>query len=195
MDTAFDESYVHACESLARGRQTPEARKLILEYADKAWRFNERYAKALYEMRANEHQFTDDDMVVMHELLVFSTIEMMRAFHLKKTAPVDRGGYTNRARELDLIHLQTMNAESFQKALSNFGVDGARNNRTYSACGLSISLGEAMTEGESPQSAFGGLSREQLSWHGGKIKKGKCVNCHKDTDVGVANWCKKCIKC
>jgi hypothetical protein len=196
MDTAFNESYVHACESLASGRQTPEARKLILQLADQAHRFNRRYARALYSMRANEHQFTDDDMVVVHELLVFSTIEMMRAFHLKKTAPAGSGAHADRAREFDLMHLHAMNAESFQRALSNFGADGAMHNRTYSACGLSISLGgEASTEAEGPQSAFGGLSKEELSWHGGKIKKGKCVNCKEDTEVGVASWCKKCIKC
>jgi hypothetical protein len=195
MNTAFNESYVHACESLVQGRQTPEARKLILQYADKAGQFNSRYARALYEMRANEHRFTDDDMVVLHELLVFSTIEMMRAFHLEKTALVGSGSGAYQGRELHMMSLQAMNAESFQNVLSNFGADGARHNRIYSACGLSISLGGEVNEFEGPQSAFGGLSRKELSWHGGIIKKGKCVNCFKETDVGVASWCKKCIKC
>lgn len=37
--------------------------------------------------------------------------------------------------------------------------------------------------------------KEKLSWHGGRIKKGECVNCHENTYVGVANWCRSCIKC
>lgn len=37
--------------------------------------------------------------------------------------------------------------------------------------------------------------REKLSWHGGETKSGTCVNCEKKTIVGVANWCKSCIKC
>ncbi len=32
-----------------------------------------------------------------------------------------------------------------------------------------------------------------LSWHGGKIKMGNCVNCKKVTKVGVKNWCQQCI--
>jgi hypothetical protein len=198
MDTAFDEAYVHACESLARGSQTPEARKLIFNLADKAGHFNRRYAKALYEMRANENRFNDDDMTVLHELLVYSTIEMMRALHLSKTAQTHTKSYVKQVGGVNLAHLQSLDAQAFQRALGGFGADGAKNNRGYSACGLSIALGGEMPGSEitdSPQSVFGGLTREEKSWHGGAVKKGKCVNCKEETDVGVKSWCKKCIKC
>jgi hypothetical protein len=48
---------------------------------------------------------------------------------------------------------------------------------------------------DTEQDPFGKKSREELSWHGGKTKQGTCVNCKKHTKVGVANWCKSCIKC
>jgi hypothetical protein len=169
MDAAFNDSYVHACESLARGRQTPGVRKLIFELADKATDFNGRYASALYGMRANETRFTDDDMVVIHELLVFSTIEMMRAIHLEKTQRSQSSSYINHNEDLGIAHfLATADHESFQKALSSFGAYGAINNRTYSACGLSISLGGEDGTDDSPQSVFGGLSRDKLSSYGNK---------------------------
>lgn len=197
MERAFNESYVHICESLARGRQTDGAQDLISRFTDKAHNFKRQYAAALYRMRANREQFSDDDSVVLHELLVYSTIEMMRALHLAKIEPQphhpDGGRFA-------ASHLQSVNPSLFQSMLGNFGADGAINNRVYSACGLSISLGEDKIFGgiENPQSVFGGIdnmSREELSWHGGKIKKGTCVNCKKHTDVGVKNWCKSCIRC
>lgn len=196
MEKAFNESYIHACESLARGCQTPEVRKLIFKLADKAEHFNERYQKALYRMRADGSTFTDDDMVVMHELLVFSTIEMMRALYIEKEQLPQDGNAVRQNKGSDLAYIQAaIDSGSFQEALSNFGVRGAVNNHSYSACGLLISLGGEDDLSDSPQSAFGGLDREKLSWHGGKIKKGKCVSCKKETKVGVENWCQKCIKC
>lgn len=37
---------------------------------------------------------------------------------------------------------------------------------------------------------------QEKSWHGGRVKKGTCVNCHAGPkDVGVKNWCKDCISC
>src|SRR3546814_5256051 len=108
-------------------------------------------------MRANKNRFTDDDMAIIHELLVYSTIEMMRALHIEKTKPVYDDTYIYRNRELDLEHFQTAaNPELFQSALGGFGADGARNNRIYSACGLSISLGGENGMSDSPQSVYGG---------------------------------------
>ncbi len=37
------------------------------------------------------------------------------------------------------------------------------------------------------------LNDETNSWHGGRVKRGKCVNCKERTEVGVKDWCKKCI--
>lgn len=157
MDTVFNESYIHACESFAQRRQTPEARKLIFQLADRARDFNSRYSEALYGMRVNEDRFTDEDMAVLHELLVYSTIEMMRALHVSKTASHTRS-VVYRGPDVSAIYLQAMSGQEFQKALSNFGAVGARNNRTYSACGLSISLGgHESQEAGTPQAAFGGF--------------------------------------
>lgn len=165
MDAVFSESYVHACESLARGYQTPAIRQLIFALADKAGSFNDRYAQALYRMRTHEQQFTDDDMIVLHELLVYSTIEMMRALH------------TGATEQSNAANLQLLNQTAFQNMLAGFGAEGAINNRTYSACGLSISPGDRNNLDGSPQSAFGGAdggpdSGERQSW---KLKWDKCV--------------------
>lgn len=89
-----------------------------------------------------------------------------------------------------------------------FGLQSAediyRARRAMEAGELEQGLGfiERAKENDQSSSCPGGVSNdksksntEELSWHGGKIKKGTCVNCKKDTDVGVASWCKKCIKC
>jgi len=158
IEAVFNGSYIHACESHARGYQTPATRKLILELANQAGSFNRRYAEALYKMRANEWQFTDTDMTVIHELLVYSTIEMMRDLHIKSASSEQNDPQLNFDAVADAAHLQAMNAEAFQKALSDFGANGARQNRTYSACGLSISLGGENQGADGPQTVFGGSS-------------------------------------
>lgn len=165
MDKVFDESYVHLCESLVRGRQTEGARKLILELTHNAHYLNERYQKALYGMCANQLNFTDDDSVVLHELLVYSTIEMMRALHLKQDI-----GWGQQAGEgaYDYIYdprFMAMSGGSFQSMLSGFAAEGARHNRTYSACGLKISAGKDDQNGPespdfNPQTAFGGNDKK-----------------------------------
>ncbi len=191
MDTVFNESYIHACESLARGYQTKEARKLIMQFADKARSFNERYADALYRMRVNESRFTDDDMVVVHELLVYSAIEMMRALHLdNKVTGQDDDSY--RVSGFSAGYIQTLDAQSFQNAMTIYAADGAANNRVYSACGLSISLGDGRNG--SVQEAFSGVDGKQ-EWFGRYKMKGTCVNCNEGPkDVGEKSWCRDCIK-
>jgi hypothetical protein len=170
MERAFNESYIHVCESLFRGRQTENARQLVIQLANKAHHFNERYASALYAMRANPDQFTNDDSVVLHELLVYSTIEMMRALHLKETDLYHQPmGTESNDTEWVAAQLQAASDLSFQDILSGAGANGAKHNRTYSACGLSISLGgngfdndplhPKNEEEESPQAAFGGQDR------------------------------------
>lgn len=65
-------------------------------------------------------------------------------------------------------------------------------NKMYSGCGASI--GKKTAEEELAELGFGNKSKEELSWHGGKIKKGKCVNCNEGPkEVGVKDWCKDCI--
>lgn len=157
MDMVFDESYVHACESLAQGRQTPGVRELVFQLADKAESFNDRYAQSLYAMRTNADRFTDDDMIVLHELLVYSTIEMMRGLYTGSMQPTtsDVSDFSVRGCP-NAGYLQSLDPAAFQGALAGFGAEGARNNRTYSACGLSISLGNTTSSNENPQDAFGG---------------------------------------
>lgn len=62
--------------------------------------------------------------------------------------------------------------------------------RVFSGCGASISLD---AESQLSASGFGNKAKEEPSWHGGRIKNGKCVNCKKETKVGVKDWCKNCI--
>lgn len=178
MDTVFNESYVHICESHFAGRQTPATRKLVFELADKAHHFNSRYSDALYNMRSSGERFTDDDLIVLHELLVYSTIEMMRALHIQAMEPGFKGGNFYYAGHLDAAYLQALDQASFQNALSSFGAEGARNNRTYSACGLAISPGETGNSGESPQRAFGGATIGEDRYG---PKKFKCTEGHWNT--------------
>jgi hypothetical protein len=57
-----------------------------------------------------------------------------------------------------------MDTTSFQRALSGFGADGARNNRGYSACGTAIFAGEEQTNPYAgPQIAFGGIDQAEQS--------------------------------
>ncbi len=197
MDSAFNESYIHVCESLYKGSQTVGARKLILVLADKAHHFNERYANALYKMRSDKTQFTEDDSVVLHEMLVYSTIEMMRAQHLRKTIVNSNHSIPSYGGVLfDADYLQAVDPSLFQEALSSFGAEGARSNRTYSACGLSISLGEnnGQDSSDGPQTAFGGIE----NWNQGEDKYGsltfKCPKGH--TNVRPRNkLLEKCQKC
>jgi hypothetical protein len=165
MERVFSESYVHIGESLIRGRQTPGVRAVVLQLANRAHNFNERYAKSLYTMRANADRFTDDDSVVLHELLVYSTIEMMRALHLQEQAL--QQGYANVYVLPGL--LQSADALSFQYMLGGFGADGALNGRVYSACGNEIELGGEGKDNEqrlgysstNPQDIYGGADRNQ----------------------------------
>lgn len=164
VDRAFCESYVHLCESLSRGKQTPGARALIHQLANNAHHFNERYTKALYGMRANANRFTNDDSIVLHELLVYSTIEMLRALHLREI-DLERGYDTT---HLSAEYLQAADASSFQNMLGGFGADGAQQNRIYSACGIKIKLGDNGLEDIldplhllSPQDVFGGQDKDK----------------------------------
>lgn len=142
INEVFDESYIHICESLARGRQTTKARELIYNFADNAQHFNERYKTALYRMRANGDTFTDDDVIVLHELLVYSTIEMLRALHINKTeGQLNLTSPNLQHSTVAPVNVQAIEATSFQSRLIGFGTDGARNNRGYSACGLRIAPG------------------------------------------------------
>jgi hypothetical protein len=157
MDKVFDESYVHACESLARGYQTPGVREIIYQLTDKSGSFNARYRSALYKMRANEREFTDDDMIVLHELLVYSTIEMMRAIHTgsyepAKSEPMNLYGIARP----DAAYQPVPDQVSFLSMLAGFGAEGASNGRVYSACGLGIAPGETPGSSRNPQSPFGG---------------------------------------
>ncbi len=200
MDQVFNESYVHVCESLVRGRQTEEAAKLIDQFTNNAHSFNGHYATALYKMRANKDKFTDDDAAVLHEMLVYSTIEMMRALHLNK------GGLQSVNAQLAPEDLQYIDPASFQSMLSGFGADGARNGRTYSACGLSISLGGDKDDvWGNPQKVFGGMLDDQKNedsedgenkkgwrWKRGVCRVDNCPTRPGQTEVGPCEVCRCC---
>ncbi len=167
MEAVFSESYVEAAESLYRGTQTPGLRKQVLEFADNAQHFNSYYQVALYSMQANGDKFSDSDFRVMHELLVYSTIEALRAQHARKEAS-STYEYSDESIELPDMQTELVQSEklhNIQSMLSDFGAEGARNNRVYSACGLSISPGNNK-EGDadmpgSPQSAFASHDKDR----------------------------------
>jgi len=154
MERVFNESYVHICVSLALKRQTPQTRELVHQFADKAKDFRGRYARALYQMRANEKQFTTDDWAVMHELLVYSTIEMMRVLYLKeKGATKGTTGGGDGAYQLS-AQLQRADPRQFLGMLGEFGAEGARSGRNWLACGIRMALGKDGNQ-SGPQTAAG----------------------------------------
>ncbi|HSW79634.1 MAG TPA: hypothetical protein VLG47_02555, partial [Candidatus Saccharimonadales bacterium] len=161
MERVFNESYIHICESLARGRQTEGVRGLVNQLAANAHNFNDRYATALNNMKANIDQFSDDDSIVLHELLVYSTIEMMRALHLNEMTLLSNNTISGqRIVQISPDFLYAADASSFQNMLGGFGAKGAKSNRVYSACGLEVSLGDDgnnSDENGNPQSAYGGV--------------------------------------
>jgi len=157
VDRVFEDSYVHICESLHLGYQTETTIQLIHHYANQAHHFNDTYTTALYNMRADIDKFTDSDAIVMHELLVYSTIEMMRALHLERITIEGNQQQTNYAYDLS-----NMNTTQFHNMLGGYGADGARNGRVYSACGLEIAAGRGNEEAN-PQKAFGDVDRENQS--------------------------------
>ena len=163
MDCVFNESYVHICESITRGYQTQSVIELVGQLANKSGNFNSRYATALHKMQTKQDEFTDDDSIVLHELLVYSTIEMMRALYLKEAeSSLVSTNSTYDNSYLNVSYLQSMSVASFQEALSNFGAEGAKNGRTYSACGLSISAGKDNND-KNPQKTFGGADSNNIS--------------------------------
>ncbi len=182
METVFNESYIHACESLAVGRQTKSLTELMSQLANNAQYFNEDYKQALYRMEVNQDKFSDEDFIVIHELLVYSTIEMMRALHLQAAEQVIKSDSFRNAGYLNIAYLKSLDQASFQDALGSFGAEGARNNRTYSACGLAISPGGKSNPDESPQHAFGGNCPEVKN---GQITK--CPHCKKIVRAIVPN--------
>lgn len=208
MDNVFNESYVHVCESLYRGHQTPGAKGLISQLANNAHNFNDRYAAALHRMKTHEDKFTDDDSVVLHELLVYSTIEMMRALHLK-TKPVEVSGneVVIESVQPDFAYLQSLTAAQFQGVLGGYGAEGARNNRTYSACGLSISAGGNSkkdapgTLNDKPQNVYGGVDEaveaeeKELSDDKYGSRYFKCPKGHLNTRWKRDELIKRCQVC
>ncbi|MGH7241622.1 MAG: hypothetical protein ACREGB_04980 [Candidatus Saccharimonadales bacterium] len=182
MDRSFDESYIHVCESQFRGYQTDKLAQLVHQFAGNAHHFNSRYSSALYRMRANRNSFTDDDAVVLHELLVYSTIEMMRALHLGQT---DAKSFTAQAN--NGTYLTQIDAMAFQNMLGDFGAEGARNNRVYSACGIEMNLGGDNPD-LNPQSTFGGNDNE-----GSSTKK--TMSCPFCTAKVYDDPCARILKC
>lgn len=63
---------------------------------------------------------------------------------------------------------------------------------TGGSCPTSL---ESIIGSFNPENNSDTSEKEKLSWHGGKTKKGTCVNCERKTIVGVASWCRNCIKC
>ena len=153
MDRVFESSYVPACRSLVLGYQTEAVINLVHQFAHGAEHYNERYKKALYNMRANPRKFTDDDMVVIHELLVYSTIEMMRALHASEASVTEFSQDNWRSQTSGGLATIPDNI-AFQSMLGGYGAAGAKQGHIYSACGLEIAPGQPNVA-DNPQLAFG----------------------------------------
>lgn len=97
--------------------------------------------------------------------------------------------------KINLAQMEQASPLAFERALMDEIYQAteraAMRGDTYSGCGASV--GARSTEDQLAASGFGNKTGEKNSWHGGTIKKGKCVNCHEFTDVGVESWCKQCI--
>lgn len=126
----YTDSYTHVCESLVLGRQTDHARAVIRALSEKSRTFNSHYQHALTRMSKNSNVFSEADATVLHEMLVYSTIEMIRSLHV--------GQANSGAVASDIM---SSGSDSFYQALSSYGSTGASKGRSYQACGLEIGLG------------------------------------------------------
>lgn len=86
-----------------------------------------------------------------------------------------------------------MSDYQLQAILNQAFIGGVAEGSTFYFCGGS--MGESSRDDyENAGYLSSKKSKEELSWHGGKVKQGKCVNCKDETEVGVENWCEGCIR-
>ncbi len=199
IQSAYSESYVFACESLVLGRQSRRMRKVIKKLHEHSQSFNSHYQEALKKLRRHPGVFNDADAAVIHELLVYSTIEMIRSLHQNNVS------YDDAVRSMN-------GAEGFIGALSAYGATGAEEGRDYFACGLSISPGDQLTtefalDDALSQAADGSLSAVSFVYNHDHVKKrqsiaetltnarrkGDCLACpEKRTTVHGCGLCTDC---
>jgi hypothetical protein len=84
-----------------------------------------------------------------------------------------------------------MRIEMVRSAMDQQAMLARQENKTYSGCGMTLNAGNIGSQLDAL--GYGNMDKEKLSWHGGEIKDGKCVNCNEETKVGKENWCKSCI--
>lgn len=90
------------------------------------------------------------------------------------------------------VHIQQARTH---RALGNYeladaALQKAEKTAKSSSCPGAIQDKREAIDGDLPKD---GLTSNTDSWHGGRVKKGRCVNCKERTEVGVKDWCKKCI--
>lgn len=158
IDRIFYESYAPIALPTVTGQQTSELKNVIKAYCARSHHFSKEYQDALSNMMKKD-TFDDEDAAVMHELLVYSTIEVLRAIELEQTVETQKIMYN-----VDPEQLAAISSRQLQEMLGGFGGYGAKNKRTYEACGNGIDPAGADEFLEAlglknPQEIFGGKYR------------------------------------
>jgi hypothetical protein len=93
--------------------------------------------------------------------------------------------------KVEAVNYQFGNSQVLEAVLQQAAQRADQAGSIYSACGGTMKAENTDFE----NAGYGNKSKEELSWHGGSVKKGTCVSCKEGPkDVGVASWCKSCIK-
>lgn len=188
----FEEAYVPISKSLENKEQTEKTKSLISSYLNNSDYIKPEVRQHLIRL-ANTDKFTDRDARLMHQMVVYSTIEMLRSL-VAKPENNDLIDYQIQA-VIDQDELMHMQQEMINSVVAGFAARGLKAGRSYSSCGGAIKLAEQiqeMIEGtDSIQEAYGGRPRRCKILKDGD--RTNCPHCGKrDVKVAIENKELKC---
>ncbi|MEK7626326.1 MAG: hypothetical protein AAB423_03185 [Patescibacteria group bacterium] len=181
IDRVFEEMYLPIVDSLAIGEKTPEMKEIVDAFLANSQYFNSETRSDL--MRAsNKAGFTDSDAKLLHQLVIYSSIEMFRS---------SLEGHSVQEVQQDMSEFAQMAVqENLANVMALFALGGAKEGRTYSSCGRMIDFAEMLKEltgsqeDQTPQEVFGRGARRK-----------KRMNCPHCTAVVFDDPCANGLSC
>ncbi len=181
IDRVFEQMYLPIVDSLALGEKTPEMKEIVDAFLANSQYFNSATRSDL--MRAsNKAGFSDNDAKLLHQLVIYSSIEMFRS---------SLTGHSAQDVQQDMSEFAQMAVqESLANAMALFASGGAKEGRTYSSCGRMIDFAEMLKEltgsqeDQTPQEVFGRGARRK-----------KRMNCPHCTAVVFDDPCASGLSC
>lgn len=181
IDSVFERMYLPIVDSLAVGEKTPEMEEIVDAFLANSQYFNSETRSDL--MRAsNKAGFGDDEAKLLHQLVVYSSIEMFRS---------SLEGHSIGSMQQDMSEFaQLAIQENLANAMALFASGGAKEGRTYSSCGRMIDFAEMIKEltgsqeEKTPQEVFGRGARRK-----------KRMNCPHCTAVVFDDPCASGLSC